>query len=135
MSIEENKKVVRRWNAVLWDENVSVDTFDELLHPDYANRSNDSPPWSVGVKGVTELKKLAAHRRGRLANLDNVIEDLIAEGDRVAARITGVLNGKPITRVMAFYRLVDGKIIDDWFTWVDIPESADEQVPAETAEA
>ena len=129
MSTEENKNVVRRWNEGLWDENVSVDTFDELLHPDYANRSMDNPPWSIGVQGVQAVKEEALRGRKDLATLENRIEDIIAEGDRVAVRITAILHGKPIARVMAFYRMEEGKIIDDWFTWIDIPEKAVEPAP------
>ena len=40
---------------------------------------------------------------------------MIAEGDKVALRIIFYDGDKPTHNAMVFYRLRDGKIVDDWF--------------------
>jgi predicted SnoaL-like aldol condensation-catalyzing enzyme len=114
MSVEENKAVVRRWN----EEAISgqhLELFDELPHPDYANRSGTESPWATGIQGLDQAKSSFGEMLRTTPTFKAVIEDIIAEGDKVAIRMTFYEEGKPIANAMTFYRLSDGKIVDDWY--------------------
>jgi hypothetical protein len=45
------------------------------------------------------------------------IDDIFGEGDKVALRVTGYIDGKAAGYANIVYRFEDGKIIDDWNTW------------------
>ncbi len=120
MSVEENKAIVRRYQAALNSNN--LDALDEVVAVDIRTPRMlpGFPPGLVGVKWAHQ-SSAAIFSGWRVT-----IEDLIAEGDRVAARITmtgvhtGSLGnipptGKPI-RVPAMYivRIAEGKIAEHW---------------------
>jgi len=42
------------------------------------------------------------------------VDDIIGEGDKVAARLTAYEEGKPVEHTIVFYRLSGGKIVDAW---------------------
>jgi steroid delta-isomerase-like uncharacterized protein len=122
MSTEENKAVVRRFLEECWNAG-KLDVVDEIVAAEYVNRTEpDQPP------GPEAVKHLISTFRGAFPDVDNVIEDLVAEGDKVAVRVTihgthkGELFGIPPTekRVkitgMAIYRLADGKLVEHWVT-------------------
>jgi steroid delta-isomerase-like uncharacterized protein len=99
MSAEENKKVVQRfWKA--WEEEDFVDLIDELLAPDYVNHSPGMPDQPTGPEGV---KAVVGMFRSGMPDLRVTIDDMIAEGDKVATRYTiegtheGELYGVPPT--------------------------------------
>jgi ketosteroid isomerase-like protein len=118
MSTERNKATVRRWNESL--SNQDLDAFDEVLHPDYANRSSRKSPWAEGLLGIEATKAYFADLFEMHPTWKIAMDDLIAEGDKVAARMTWFEDGKPFGVAIACYRLVDGKIIDDWYTWAQL---------------
>jgi ketosteroid isomerase-like protein len=108
MSIEQNKAVVRRFiTEVLVGGD--VDLIDDLLAAEYVNR---------GMGGMDRdafkawLSVASAGPGGRME-----IEDLVAEGDAVVARFSYAIalpNGEQIqARGLTFYRLADGRILDD----------------------
>jgi steroid delta-isomerase-like uncharacterized protein len=120
MSAEDNKKVVQRFWGV-WEQEDFVDLIDELLAPDYVNHSPgmpDQPPGPEGVKAVVSMF------RSGMPDLRVTIDDLIAEGDKVATRYTiegthqGELFGVPPTgrrlsiESMTVERVSGGKIIE-----------------------
>jgi steroid delta-isomerase-like uncharacterized protein len=118
MSAEENKKVVQRfWKA--WEEEDFVDLIDELLAPDYVNHSPGMPDQPTGPEGV---KAVVSMFRSGMPDLRVTIDDMVAEGDKVATRYTiegtheGELFGVPPTgrrlsiESMAVERVSDGKI-------------------------
>ena len=49
------------------------------------------------------------------------IQDLVAEGDAVVARFTYAITlpaGEKITaRGLTYYRLADGRIVEEWMNW------------------
>ena len=121
MSAEESKAIVRRFWGV-WEEG-NIDLVDELLAPDYINHtpaSSDQPTGPEGVKGVVAMFRSA------IPDLRVVVEDMIAEGDKVAVRYTlegtheGELFGVPPTgqrlsiKSISVERVSDGKIIEHW---------------------
>ena len=121
MSAEENKAIVRRFWGV-WEEG-NIDLVDELLAPDYVNHTPATPDQPTGPEGV---KGVVTMFRSAMPDLRVVIEDMIAEGDKVAVRYTlegthdGELFGVPPTgqrlsiKSIAVERVSDGKIRDHW---------------------
>jgi predicted ester cyclase len=117
MSIEENKAIARRWNEELFDKG-NPDIIDELAHPDYVSHP--------GMSSHEAFKQSAMQMGSVLSDWSITLEDLIAEGDRVAFRWTahathsgpymGVQpTGKQITLMgITIYRIADGKVIEDW---------------------
>ena len=120
MSLEENKQLVRRYQEIYNNNNLealSEVLADNLLTPRIL------PGVPPGLEGAR-----AAHRIMLLGFPDyqTVIEDLIAEGDKVAARITmtgthtGDFMGIPPTGTqvkfsgMFIVRINEGKIVEHW---------------------
>jgi len=125
MTAEDNAATYRRW----FDEGCSrgnVDLADELYSPDYVSHSlgPDFPPTREGLKVF-----IRALREG-IPDLDCPIEEVVAEGNRVAGRFAlrgthaGSLLGTPGTGrrldvgVMVIARYDEmGKWIEDWSCW------------------
>ena len=109
MTIDWNKAIVRRFiKEVLSGGN--IDLIDELLAPEYVNPSMGITN-RVGFKAVISGLKSSAPER------DFEIADMVAEDDSVVFR--GKMNftlasGKKVSaRVLTYYRLINGKIIED----------------------
>jgi steroid delta-isomerase-like uncharacterized protein len=121
MSAQENKAIVRRYWGV-WEEG-NTDLVDELLAPDYFNHTPASPDQPTGPEGVKEVVSMF---RNAMPDLKVVIEDMIAEGDKVAVRYTlegtheSELFGVPPTgqrlsiKSISVERVSDGKIREHW---------------------
>jgi steroid delta-isomerase-like uncharacterized protein len=121
MSAEESKAIMRRfWDA--WEQG-NVDLLDELLAPEYINHilaAPDLPPGPEGVKEVVSMFHSA------MPDLRVVIEDMIAEGEKVATRYAlegthrGHLFGAAPTgkrlsiKSITLERVSDGKIKEHW---------------------
>jgi predicted SnoaL-like aldol condensation-catalyzing enzyme len=109
MSTKENKRVVRRFiKEVLGKGNVEV--MDEVLSPNYANPS-------MGVTNRDGFKAIISGLKKAVPVRDFEVEDLVAEGNSVVFRGTMTFtpaSGKKVTaRVITYYRLVKGKIVED----------------------
>jgi steroid delta-isomerase-like uncharacterized protein len=120
MSIEENKALVRRFFEV-GPSRGDLEAANELLSPSF---SVHTPlPSAPGIQGINEIITTC---RAAFEHLDVTIEDMIAEGDRVAARFTAhgihkgsFMNlpptGRPITMTgIEIFRIEDGKIAELW---------------------
>jgi ketosteroid isomerase-like protein len=108
MSTEQNKAVVRRFiTEVLQDGH--LDVLDELLAPTYVNPAMGGADLA-GFKAI--LTGMAAAVRLRFT-----ITDLAAEGDAVVARftleVTRTSGEKLAAQGLTFYRLANGKIVED----------------------
>jgi predicted ester cyclase len=120
MSIEENKNIVRRYQEIYNSNN--LDALTEVVSENLL-----TPKIMPGVPHGLEGAK-AAHRimLAGFPNYQTVIDDLIAEGDKVAARITmtGTHTGNfmgisPTRKHVTFTgiyiaRIEDGKIVEHW---------------------
>jgi predicted ester cyclase len=108
-STEQNKAVVRRFITELLTGG-NPDVADELLAPDYVNRAMGGVD-RAGFKAM--LPAMAAVMPARVME----IEDLVAEGDAVVARFTfewTLAGGEKIAgRGLTYYRLADGRIVED----------------------
>jgi predicted ester cyclase len=120
MSLEENKQLVRRYQEIY--NNNNLDALTEVLSEDLLT-PRIMPGIPPGLEGAR-----AAHRIMLLGFPDyqTVIEDLVAEGDTVAARITmtgthtGDFMGIAATGTqvefsgMYMVRIKEGKIVEHW---------------------
>jgi predicted SnoaL-like aldol condensation-catalyzing enzyme len=86
--IERNKAVTRRLLDELWSGG-DLALADELFAPDFRhhNAPSDIPPGPAGQRAFLTLM------RARMPNMQTSIEDLFAEGDRVAVRWTRRYSG------------------------------------------
>jgi steroid delta-isomerase-like uncharacterized protein len=112
---------VRRFWGV-WEEG-NIGLVDELVAPDYVNHSPGIPDQPEGPEGI---KVLVSMIRGGMLDPRVVIDDMIAEGDRVAVRYTiegtheGELFGVPPTgrrlsiESCTVEQVSDGKIREHW---------------------
>jgi steroid delta-isomerase-like uncharacterized protein len=118
MSAKENKALVRRFVEEFWNEG-NTTAADELMAIDAAIHLPTGE-----VVNTDELKSFVDTWRESFPDWHSTVEELIAEGDRVAERWTGrgthrgELQGIPPTgkRVevpgSVFYRIVGGKIVE-----------------------
>jgi predicted ester cyclase len=93
MDVERNKRSMRR----VFDEGFSegrLDVADECLAPE----AEDHHDFEPGQDFRAHLKGIITMLRGAMPDLRADVEDLVAEGDRVAARVTltGTYTGEPI---------------------------------------
>ena len=109
MTTDENKPIVLRFiKEVLGGGN--IDLIDELLAPNYVNPS-------MGVTNRTGFKAVISGLKASAPTRDFEIADIVAEGDSVVFR--GKMNvtlssGKKVSaRVITYYRLANGKIVED----------------------
>jgi steroid delta-isomerase-like uncharacterized protein len=121
MSTEQNKAIVRRFIEAVQNEG-DLAALDALVAPGYVNHSTPPgvPPDREGLKQLTALFR-AAFPDGRMT-----IEEMVAEGDRVATRKTfrgthrGELLGLPPTgraveiALLDLVRLADGQVVESW---------------------
>lgn len=121
MSTEQNKSIVRRWVETGWNHgNLAV--VDEIYAPDFLQ--HEPPPEMV--HSAEALKGYVSTFRTGLPDLHFSIDDLIAEGDKVAWRFaaTGTHRaafmgipptGKTATVTgMVIFRFAGNKIVEAW---------------------
>ena len=120
---DANKKLVRRFMEAINMKN--FDLFDELCEEDYV--------WHIcvwhtmantiahtEVCGLQSFKKAVSEFHASNPDLELVIEDMIAEEDRVAVRYTLTGAGtysdgkKPLRRTVSIYRIENGKLAEEW---------------------
>jgi predicted ester cyclase len=125
MSVAEaNKATFKRFHdaANTGDADFLFKTIDELVSPDAVVRT----PLPIGATGAQALKQVWAMLLRVYPDIHLVVEDLIAEGDKVVGRTTvsgthqgefmGVAGtGKSVTYNEIFiFRIVDGKVVETW---------------------
>ncbi len=121
MSTEANKALVRRW----WEETDKGNDaiIDELCAPDYIDHSPPLPGMGPGSAGV---RRANATLRAAFPDTVHIIEELIAEGDKVVTRLRGrgtftgeILGIPPTGKVVeitgiSIHRIVGGKLVEHW---------------------
>jgi steroid delta-isomerase-like uncharacterized protein len=120
MSIERNKAIVRRFvdEVFVAGDEAAV---DELVAADFVPHT-----WGSVEPGTASLKQAMERVSGGLSDVSMTIDDMIAEGDRVAVRLTshavhsGEFMGMPpsgndytISEVHIF-RIADDRIAEHW---------------------
>ncbi|MGW8779476.1 ester cyclase [Streptomyces sp. NPDC055796] len=121
MSTEENKRLVRRFYREIDEGN--LDAMDELVAEDYVDHS---PPPFPGLGQGREGLKQAFRLFWEATPGTHDIEDQIAEGDKVATRLTargvhrGDLPGIPATGAQltmtgtVIHRIENGRLAEKW---------------------
>jgi steroid delta-isomerase-like uncharacterized protein len=122
VSAEENKAMVRRFVEEAWNKgNLSV--IDEMFSPDWVEHDPDRPE---DLRGLGDAKRRVEEVRNAFPDLQVTLEDLIAEGEKVASRSTvrgthqGQLLGIPPTgkpmdiTAIRIYRFSGGKFVEIW---------------------
>lgn len=116
---EENRKIAVEFSEGIGNEGY-LDLVDEHLADDWVGH-NSAVPEPIGPDG---LKEFASTLRTAFADLENTVEDVIAEGDMVAirTRFTGTHEGEFMgieptgTEVeiqeFTIARLEDGKVVE-----------------------
>ena len=120
MSTEENKALVRRFIEEFDGGNLAV--MDELIAPDALLHY----PGGVDVRGPEGLKEFVAPFITALPDFQHIVEDLLADGEKVIARYTVrathkgefrgcAPTGKQVTWTsIGIYRIADGKFQEWW---------------------
>jgi len=119
---DTNKEVVRRWSEEVWNKGRS-EAIDEMFasHGRAHGLGDDD-----AVIGPTEFKQFHAQFRSAFPDMVIVVEDMVAEGDKVVARCsvrgkhTGDSLGFAATHMpivftgMTLVRIENGKIVEAW---------------------
>ena len=123
MTIEANKRSIRRMHEEAFSQG-RLDVVDEVLAPgavDHHVFAGDND-FAAGVKGIIRALRAA------MPDLRHTVEDVVAEGDRVAVRVvlTGTHTGEPFFGLPAAGRSVrveqyhvvrfddDGRGVEHW---------------------
>jgi steroid delta-isomerase-like uncharacterized protein len=120
MSVEENKQIVRRYQEIYNSNN--LDALEEVVSENLLTPSI-MPGIPSGIEGAKVAHKIMLTG---FPDYQTVIDDLIAEGDQVVARITmsgthtGNFMGIPATGKRVEFtgiyiaRIMGGKIVEHW---------------------
>jgi steroid delta-isomerase-like uncharacterized protein len=120
MSTQENKALVRRFIEEIFVKG-NVAAVGELAAANFTPRS-----WPSVGPGRENLKQAVARVSASLSDVRMTIEDMIAEGDRVAVRLTaqarptGNFMGIPATGKaytipeIHIFRVAGGKVAEHW---------------------
>ena len=119
--LEANKALIRRTYREWWNANGNVASVDEMVSPDFIGHLGDGQ-----TRDMEQLKDEIRVYQRALGGLREVVEDLIAEGDKVVGRYTlyathtGNFHGaKPTGKKVKvsgieIFRLEAGKIVEFW---------------------
>lgn len=126
MSIERNKKIVRRFYEELWNER-KLATADEIFAPGCVTHQLESgAPTVAAPRSAEAIKEHIGEWLGAFPDLHFTVERMIAENDLVITYATmhgthtGNWHGIPATgkrvgiRMTAAHRIADEKIAADW---------------------
>ena len=124
MSVEDNKAIIRAYVETVWNHK-QLDRAEEVVASDFLDRA-PLPGQAPGLEGA---KRKWGMFLTAVPDLRVTIEDLVAEGDKVAVRRSyagthqGELLGIPATgkqvRIgsISVFRLAEGKIAEHWEQW------------------
>ncbi len=85
VSAEENKALVRRSFEEVFNQG-NLDAVEEIFAPDYVLHDPTSPE---EIRGTEGMRQYVSMYRTAFPDLQQTIEDQIAEGEKVATRLTG----------------------------------------------
>jgi len=127
MSVEENKADTRRAIEEFWNQG-NMALLDEFWAPNYINHDPTNPE----VRDLEGFKQWVIAARTAFPDFNVIIDDLIAEGDKVVTRWTfrgthkgefGKIpaTGKQVTFTgITISRFVDGKTVESWWSDDDL---------------
>ena len=121
MSIEENKAIASRWVEEIWDTG-SLAAMDEFLAANFVF-NYAAPEVASDREGY---KQTVAMYHTVSPDMHYAVDDIVAEGDKVAVRWTGrgthkgdligiAPTGKQVTITgISILRITVGKILEEW---------------------
>lgn len=121
--LDENKQLVRRWFEEVWNQR-SEAAIDAMFHRE--GKSHGFPDPDSVLVGPDAFKKIHRDFLGAFPDLHIRIDDVIAEGDRVAVRWTTTMthrgdhlgfpaSGKTARLEGSSFAIVkDGMIVEGW---------------------
>ncbi len=122
--LEDNKALLRRWFDEVWNQGRS-ESIDELFAAEgvaHGLSGDDEKP----MRGAGGFKPFHQVFRGAFPDIEVIVEDMIAEGDKVVARCTvrgkhagdhlgiAATNAPVSFDGIAIVRIADGKIVEAW---------------------
>ena len=119
-TIEQNKAIATRFVEEIFVRG-SFEAVDELLADDFVGHT-----WPSTGDGRADLKRAIERVSKGLADPEFLIDDMIAEGDRVAVRLTasatqaGEFMGMPgsgkryTIGEIHIFRMRDGRVVEHW---------------------
>jgi C-1 hydroxylase len=122
MSFEKNKAVVRKMIEAINSQNLTL--WDELMTQDFVVHMDTKK-----IHGLESNKQFIKDEIRAFPDLHVIIEDIIAEGDKVWVRLRetathkGEYRGLPPTgnrlsyKVVAIWHIVNGKCIEGWIVY------------------
>jgi steroid delta-isomerase-like uncharacterized protein len=127
VTLEQNKALARRELQELWSEgNLAV--ADEIFAPNFVSHQHSRPD-EQDVRGVAAYKAFVRQIHEAFPELHYVLEDQIAEADKVMTRnvATGTHKGwlmgiEPTNKRaqwagISIDRIEQGKIVENWVSW------------------
>ncbi|MBA2718840.1 MAG: ester cyclase [Chloroflexi bacterium] len=120
MSIDENKAIVRRFIDEVFVQGMT-DTVDELIADDFVGHT-----WPSTGRPKDDLKAAIGRTSKALTDARFTIEDMVAEDDRVAVRLTAEATHTGELMGMApsgkrysigeihIFRIHDGTVVEHW---------------------
>jgi len=123
MSVERNKDTFRRYIEEVWKDE-KLDIADEVFAEKYLSHQSDG---TALERGPEDVKKFVMEYRSAFSDIEDIVEDMIGEGDRVVTRWTlrvihtGEFRGIPatgkritITGIGIFRFSEEGKVVESW---------------------
>jgi non-heme chloroperoxidase len=123
MSVERNKATFRRYVEEVWKDE-QLDIADEIFAQKYLSHQSDGIALD---RGREDVKKFVMEYRTAFSDIEDIVEDMIGEGDRVVTRWTlrathtGEFRGIPatgkritITGIGIFRFSEEGKVVESW---------------------
>lgn len=126
MSTQENKALIGRLMEEANNKG-NLDVVNELVAPDYVLHTPTSPTGEV--RGPEGYKQLIGMQRSAAPDLVFMVEDQIAEGEKVVTRYSAIgthrgefmgsaPTGKRVsTTGIVVSRIAGGKIAEEWLEW------------------
>src|SRR5262245_9004924 len=115
MTPEQNKTTIRRLFEEILPAPALPDEIDQLVSERFVDHDPAVPD---RARGVDSIRATHAFLHRVFEKVKFEIEDMIAEGDKVALRWSA---GN--ARAIAWFRLEDGKIVDRWAIITHTPPS------------
>ncbi len=143
MSAEQNKALVRRFFEAHEGE-ADLDALDKMLAPDFVSHHRRLPDQQPGREGY---KRAIAELAATFSNRRFLVEDQVAEGDKVVSRFIvrathdrgeflGVApTGREVAyKAIAIHRISGGKIAEEWTLSTTVPKLMGQRLEQERIE-
>ena len=125
--LEANKALVRRWFEEVWNKG-RPEAIKEMLAEDAIVHGLSDDP-ATPLRGPADFLPFHTKFRDAFPNIDVIVEDVVAEGDRVAARcsVKGKHEGDGLGFIatgatsefdgIVIVRIKDGMLVEGWNNW------------------